>query len=430
MTPGAPDRVRWGVAVPQGAFLACSWTWCIGMFLPALLVADFGVAGWFIFAVPNILGAMAMGLALRGRGAAARLRSEHAWAGAVFSSVTLAFHAFFVAWTAGEWLTLPAVTAPGDAPVFAKVAIGLVNALFADPGAAGLTAVAMVFGPALLASMSDSRAWRRAAVALWGVSIALVLTHLFLSAPGERVLPATSGVSPHEGLLFAAPALAFGFLACPFLDLTFLRARAETPGRTGSAAFVVGFGALFLVMIMLTLLYSAPIVGYFSVSRLVMAHILLQSMFTVGAHLRELRLVARPIGDGFDAATPRRAPGPRARVMLVLAPVAFAFVPPALEPDARNVEAYWLFLGCYGTIFPAYVWATMPRRRMDAGASKALRAAVGIGLALCAAPLYVGAFVEKRWELAGFGAAILIVAPLVAALLARFAPRATVAPAA
>ncbi|MDB5302268.1 MAG: hypothetical protein JWO87_3931, partial [Phycisphaerales bacterium] len=53
-----PDNSRL-FALGWGAFLACSWTWCIGMFLPVLLVRDFGEMGWLVFAAPNVVGAAA-----------------------------------------------------------------------------------------------------------------------------------------------------------------------------------------------------------------------------------------------------------------------------------------------------------------------------------------------------------------------------------
>src|ERR1051325_4731620 len=45
-------------------YLGMSWTWCIGMFLPVLLVRDYGVWASVVFAVPNVLGAAAMGWVL------------------------------------------------------------------------------------------------------------------------------------------------------------------------------------------------------------------------------------------------------------------------------------------------------------------------------------------------------------------------------
>ncbi len=82
----------------ESAFLAASWTWCIGMFLPVLLVRDFGVMGWVVFAVPNCLGAALMGVMLSRPGAVERVLNEHALAVRVFSFVTTAFQWFFAAW--------------------------------------------------------------------------------------------------------------------------------------------------------------------------------------------------------------------------------------------------------------------------------------------------------------------------------------------
>src|SRR5689334_7134755 len=87
-------------ASPWGWFgsafhLASSWTWCIGMFLPVLLVRDYGIWGFVVFAVPNILGAAAFGWLLRDDISVA-LVARHAIAMRWFSAVTIAYHAFFV----------------------------------------------------------------------------------------------------------------------------------------------------------------------------------------------------------------------------------------------------------------------------------------------------------------------------------------------
>ena len=78
-------------AVGWGFYLACSWTWVIGMYLPVLLIRDFGWAGWLAFAVPNVLGAAAMGWILRSPAAAMRLAGEHPQAVRLFSTVTVSF---------------------------------------------------------------------------------------------------------------------------------------------------------------------------------------------------------------------------------------------------------------------------------------------------------------------------------------------------
>src|SRR5580692_678947 len=85
-------------ALGWAAFVACSWTWCIGMYLPVLLIRDFGPAGWFVFAIPNVIGAAAMGWVLNRPDAAANLSRHHWHAAVAFSVVTILFHAFFVGW--------------------------------------------------------------------------------------------------------------------------------------------------------------------------------------------------------------------------------------------------------------------------------------------------------------------------------------------
>ena len=60
--PGEPLTRGPVAALLWGVFLGCSWTWIIGMVFPALLLRDYGLYGWFVFATPNVLGAAAMGL--------------------------------------------------------------------------------------------------------------------------------------------------------------------------------------------------------------------------------------------------------------------------------------------------------------------------------------------------------------------------------
>src|SRR4051794_35329380 len=73
------------------AYLACSWTWCIGLFLPVLLVRDFGVRGWVTFAIPNVVGAAMFGWIVRDGDASRRLVEKHRLACEIFSAVTIAY---------------------------------------------------------------------------------------------------------------------------------------------------------------------------------------------------------------------------------------------------------------------------------------------------------------------------------------------------
>src|SRR4051812_32860256 len=82
---GARGWLGWAV------YLATSWTWCIGMFLPVLLVRDYGTWGWFVFALPNVVGAAAMGWILRTREQSVRIVDQHRFACLAFSFVTITF---------------------------------------------------------------------------------------------------------------------------------------------------------------------------------------------------------------------------------------------------------------------------------------------------------------------------------------------------
>src|SRR3954449_7558327 len=97
MNPQSPSEARshW---LNWALFLGVSWTWCIGMFLPVLLVRDYGVWAWVIFAVPNVIGAALMGRVLAEPTASERVAWAHRGAGVFFSVVTIAFHLYWVYW--------------------------------------------------------------------------------------------------------------------------------------------------------------------------------------------------------------------------------------------------------------------------------------------------------------------------------------------
>src|SRR5688572_14414344 len=89
-------------ALGWAIFLGMSWTWCIGMFLPVLLVRDYGIWGWVVFAIPNVIGAAAMGWTVRDRDQSVRQTQAHAVAMTMFSIVTIVFQFYFGAWYLSE----------------------------------------------------------------------------------------------------------------------------------------------------------------------------------------------------------------------------------------------------------------------------------------------------------------------------------------
>src|SRR5215211_1225762 len=81
------------------------------MFLPVLLVRDYGLWAWFVFAIPNVIGAAAMGWVLRDTDASHRMVTKHLPAVVAFSLVTIAFHVFWlvcvVAPIVQSWFVVP-----------------------------------------------------------------------------------------------------------------------------------------------------------------------------------------------------------------------------------------------------------------------------------------------------------------------------------
>ena len=53
--PALARTVGWGL------YCTTSWTWCIGMYLPLILLRDYGWPGFIAFAIPNVLGCAAFG---------------------------------------------------------------------------------------------------------------------------------------------------------------------------------------------------------------------------------------------------------------------------------------------------------------------------------------------------------------------------------
>ena len=160
------------------------------MYLPVLMVRDFGPPGWFVFAIPNVIGAAAMGWVLNRPGAAASISRQH-WPAAVgFSILTILFHAFFVGWLIRSLI--------GDAAEFIVAGAATAFYLFGRRGNRDLLTASILLVISLIAF----------------IVAACLPDYQIFGAP-----PAPSG----NGLLYLAPVSIFGFLLCPYLDLTFLR---------------------------------------------------------------------------------------------------------------------------------------------------------------------------------------------------------------
>jgi hypothetical protein len=344
------------------------------MFLPVLLVRDFGPASFFVFAIPNVLGAMLMGVLLARPGASEEFVRRHHAACWWFSFITLAFQAFFFAWMFR-----------GCLPSSEKWVV------------AGLL-------PALL--LRSHRHWWAGAVAIGVFAVSLFAAAWWKSSaptapPPEPLLPTTD-------LAWLALVCVFGFGLCPYLDLTFHAARQRVAGKAGSLAFVLGFGIVFFAMILLTLAYAAPLLARSADAGLpvqpgllaapLLLHVALQLTYTAMLH-RDCLETARPRPGLFEVST-------TAAVICGVVPAVLARRTGALAIDPEVV--YRMFMAFYALVFPAYVWICALRR--DSAGPRGLgiyAAAVAI-----AAPMFWMASIERQtWW---FGPGLLVV------LLARF----------
>jgi len=266
-----------GAAIMWALFLGCSWTWVIGMFFPTYLIRDYGLYGWVAFAVPNVLGAAAMGWVLKNADVSRGITTKHATACRWFSRVTIAYQAY------------------------------LVGAL---TGTVGLTVAGLIVVAVLFVGKTFSLRDTFSALVVFAISIGLFA---YAQTTGElwqhlapvtvtEGLPATDTLiyrgrlSPLDLYMFI-PAAVFGFALCPYLDLTFHRARQATTPGTGRAAFTLGFGVVFCSMIVFSLAYAGSFenvnahIGFDLSEKLwpvLLIQLVVQAGFTTAVHLRSL----------------------------------------------------------------------------------------------------------------------------------------------
>ncbi len=370
------------------AFLATSWTWCIGMFLPVLLLRDLGLWSFLVFAIPNCVGAALMGWVMRRPGSSERFIAAHRRACIWFSLITIGFHAFFLMW----------ITQIQGLPV-ALVGGFLVN-----------------IGINLLTTWRRWSGWMPA-VLTYGVSLACAamiayLGHLGGDAPGPGVLPGAQ-------VLWLAPVCVFGFLFCPYLDLSFHLARQTLPGPAGTRAFVAGFGGLFLGMILFTLAYAGMFLrtnpalslsdpglmvrslGLGAVSALLL-HMSAQAAFTIHLHIGMVSRTLHGVAWKPDWLTG----------MALLLPTVLGVFSSWLPsvggtfggPGMSGGEAiYRAFMAFYGLVFPAYIWiCALPGWNTRPTRPQILMFAGAVGVAV---PMFYMGFIERQtwWLAPGLG---------------------------
>jgi hypothetical protein len=302
------------------------------MFLPALLLRDMGWAGFWIFAIPNVAGAAAMGWVIKSRFDSVRFVEKHPAAIWWFSATTLAFHIFWILWVSS----------------FIQGVFQIPSSYLAGVAGTGL-AFAFILGKAIRSG--------------WLPQLALVLLTLglgvliatFCSSGVEEANAALLGSAPRSlAPLWMLPVMVFGFTFCPYLDITFHHARQQLDTQNnGRLGFTIGFVVFFACMIVLTTRYAGMFVGTNWVpvispwlAAAILTHILCQWLFTVRVHLDCIRTL----------------PGSGAKRPLLLALAAlsglagfFAAKLPVHAGLAGGEVLYRGFMGAYGLVFPAYM---------------------------------------------------------------------------
>lgn len=365
-----------------GAYLACSWTWCIGMFLPALLMRDMGWAGFLIFALPNIIGAAAMGWILPSRSASTRFVENHPAAIWWFSAITLAFHAYWIIWISN----------------FIRVAFQLPTHFIAG----GFVLIA-AFGLFSRGALRRARA-PHLAVALitfsLGVLIATFCTPDVKEANAALFSASTTSLAP----LWMLPVMLFGFLLCPYLDATFHHARQQLDTqKNGRLGFTIGFVGLFSFMILLTTRYAGVIRGALDgtdfvpiaspwLATAILIHMLCQWIFTVRVHLDRI---------GTLPGAQKKQPILIALALLSGVVGFLTIILPSYAGLTGGEIVYRLFMSAYGLGFPAYV---LYRVLIKKTAPSALWIAIAV-----ATPLFWMGFIERQsiWLIPGMGLLLL-----------------------
>lgn len=372
------------------------------MFLPVLLVRDFGLWGFLVFAAPNVIGAAAMGWILRS-GASQRIVQTHAPVIGLFSLVTASFQLFFVVSMAMKLVGTP------------KAAAGL-----------ALLSLGALAGGALAAGK------RAGAALLWLGSLALLALSahsggLNFSGPPNLDLSIPDSASMSSSLLWLAPVCIFGFALCPYLDGTFHKARQACDERSARWAFGLGFGLFFLVMIIGTLGYRAIMASAMtspgqSTSQaltialgLVIAHIAAQATYTLVLHVKD----GPPLQAIYDRPIDRTYARIGYSLLGAILACAAAIIG-GMSWSYANLTSFEIvyrsFMAFYGLVFPAYVWLCMIPTHAKAGSHAGLSGSIGhrklviwLVSVIVAAPFFWLGFMDRQsiWLAPGLGCVLL-----------------------
>jgi hypothetical protein len=246
-------------------------------------------------------------------------------------------------------------------------------------------------------------------------AVVLVVSYVVLRLAGFTggldTLPSRGPLASTPNLRSLAAVCCFGFLLCPYLDLTFHRVRQSAGPLLARSAFVLGFVVFFPFILICSLRYGpflAPLINDPNALRfartpavIIGLYMSLQSAFTIAVHAREL------IGDLTPA---NRGRAIVLAVAVFLVPVILGIV--SQEPLrffglAGGEVFYRCFMGFYALYFPAYVYLCI-----IPGRTSFLVYAVAV---ILATPLFFAAFILNHMPL--------ILPALTLILLAKLLPR-------
>ncbi len=352
-------------------YLAMSWTWCIGMFLPVLLVRDYGVWAWVVFAVPNVVGAAAMGWVIATREQSRQIVLTHRPTMIVFSIVTAAFQLFFAAWFISELLN----TAIGvQGAVILLVAVAAAAIFLRGPR------LAPVLMAALVLVLSIGCCWKLA-------------RSDYLTLPGVLSRPSID-------VLWLLPVSLFGFLLCPYLDLTFHHARSQMSRPQSQLAFGIGFGIIFLGSIAFALSYAFGLLYLWDLKAVIAVttfsvYFSIHVIFTTALHWER---ATREFGHTQIMST---------LLAVAVASAVLALLAWMIGGAVGGELVYRAFVGFYALVFPTYVWLCMiPSPRSQPSRRALIVFTVSV---LVAAPMFWMGFIMGRmiWLLPGLAIVLL-----------------------
>jgi hypothetical protein len=354
-----------------------SWTWCIGMFLPVLIMRELGFPGVVTFAIPNIVGAAAVGWVIRTAAQSRQMITENREAFVWFSLITIVYNTFFAAWM------IRRLAGPEAGPAAAALFFLFWAILHWKKGGQFLA-------PLIALAVSIC-------VMAWGFHRG--------DLPDLAHPVGVMRLNPIDNL-WLAPAWILGFLCCPYLDLTFHAARQAMSAREARTAFTFGFGVIFTLMLAMTVAYSGWFIAfdpgrYPQVAMILSAHLLIQCCLTVAMHVRQISPHDRRPSFGHFLLF---------AIILLLA-VGLGVWPGSqfsYDEISLGEMVYRVLLGFYGLVFPAYVWLRIlpPRRSL-------LRVIIVI---VIAAPMYWLGFAQEQM--------IFIVPGVLIVVLSKFLPEA------